>query len=98
MAEGKTLKWKIKPGDNFDIGDTLFSIETGKAAVDYQAAENSILAEITVNDNDTFPIGKEVPIVVKNKDLISQSADVEGKTQLATVTAVSAPETSTASA
>jgi pyruvate dehydrogenase E2 component (dihydrolipoamide acetyltransferase) len=35
MTEGKILAWKIKPGDKFDIGDALFSIETDKAAMDY---------------------------------------------------------------
>ena len=35
MTEGKILKWNIKPGDSFGVGDSLFSIETDKATVDY---------------------------------------------------------------
>jgi pyruvate/2-oxoglutarate dehydrogenase complex dihydrolipoamide acyltransferase (E2) component len=35
MTEGKILEWKIKVGDSFDVGDSLFSIETDKATVDY---------------------------------------------------------------
>lgn len=40
-----------------------------------------MLAKITVKDNELLPIGKEVAIVVKNKDLIASFADyVEGQT------------------
>jgi pyruvate dehydrogenase E2 component (dihydrolipoamide acetyltransferase) len=35
MTEGKILKWNIQPGDSFKVGDSLFSIETDKATVDY---------------------------------------------------------------
>lgn len=35
MTEGKILEWKIKEGDSFEVGDSLFSIETDKATVDY---------------------------------------------------------------
>ena len=37
MTEGKIIAWKIKVGDSFDVGDALFSIETDKATVDYEA-------------------------------------------------------------
>jgi hypothetical protein len=35
MKEGKILQWNIKIGDSFEVGDSLFSIETDKAVVDY---------------------------------------------------------------
>ena len=37
MTEGKIRKWKIQPGDSFSVGDALFSIETDKATMDYEA-------------------------------------------------------------
>lgn len=37
MNEGKILEWKIAPGDSFQVGDALFSIETDKATMDYEA-------------------------------------------------------------
>lgn len=37
MTEGKILSWKVKEGDSFNIGDSLFLIETDKASVDYEA-------------------------------------------------------------
>ena len=35
MESGKIATWNIKVGDSFDVGDSLFSVETDKATVDY---------------------------------------------------------------
>jgi pyruvate/2-oxoglutarate dehydrogenase complex dihydrolipoamide acyltransferase (E2) component len=71
MTEGKILVWKIQAGDSFQVGDALFSIETDKATVDYEATEKGFLAKILVTNNQAFPIGKNVAVVVKNKNNIS---------------------------
>lgn len=67
MNQGKILKWKIQPGDSFGVGDALFSIETDKAVVDYEATEKGVLAKIIASDNETLPIGKNVAVIVRNK-------------------------------
>lgn len=51
MTEGKILKWKIQPGEAFSVGDALFSIETDKAVVDYEATEKGVLAKIIASNN-----------------------------------------------
>lgn len=87
MTEGKILKWKVQPGDSFSVGDALFSIETDKATVDYEATEKGYLAKVIVNTNESFPVGKNVAVIVKNKDTVSQFADfVEGAAQPASST------------
>jgi len=81
MNEGKILKWKISPGESFAVGDALFSIETDKAVVDYEATERGVLAKIIVKDNEALPIGRNVAVIVKSKDQVSNFADfVEGST------------------
>ena len=35
MQQGKIAQWNIKVGESFDVGDSLFSVETDKATVDY---------------------------------------------------------------
>lgn len=72
MTEGKILKWKIKLGDSFDVGDALFSIETDKAIMDYQATEKGILAKILAQENETLPIGKSVAVAVKKAENVLQ--------------------------
>lgn len=92
MTEGKILKWKIKPGESFGVGDALFSIETDKATVDYEATEKGYLAKVIVADNEAFPVGRNVAVVVKNKDLVGQFSDfVEGASQPAATQASPAP-------
>jgi len=82
MTEGKILTWKVQPGDSFGVGDALFSIETDKATVDYEATEKGYLAKVIVNTNEAFPVGKNVAVIVKNKDSVSQFSDfVEGAAQ-----------------
>lgn len=51
MKEGKILKWYIKPGDSFVVGDGIFAVETDKATVDYVATEKGVLAKVIVNNN-----------------------------------------------
>ena len=79
MNEGKILKWKISPGESFTVGDALFSIETDKAVVDYEATEKGVLAKIIAKDNEALLVGKNVAVIVKSKDQVTHFADfVEG--------------------
>jgi pyruvate/2-oxoglutarate dehydrogenase complex dihydrolipoamide acyltransferase (E2) component len=82
MTEGKILNWKIQAGDSFGVGDALFSIETDKATVDYEATEKGYLAKVIVGTNEAFPVGQNVAVIVKNKDSVSQFSDfTEGASQ-----------------
>lgn len=67
MTEGKILEWKIKVGDSFDVGDSLFSIETDKATIDYEATEKGILAKIINDGSSQIPVGVPVAIITKKK-------------------------------
>ncbi len=75
MTEGKILKWKIQPGEQFSVGDALFSIETDKATVDYEATEKGYLAKVIAKENEAYPIGKKVAVIVKSKDTVGQFSD-----------------------
>lgn len=92
MTEGKILKWKIQPGEPFSVGDALFSIETDKATVDYEATEKGVLAKVIVKENEALPIGRNVAVIVKNKDFVGQFADfVEGAAQVKVEAVQSSP-------
>lgn len=79
MTEGKILKWNVQPGDSFKVGDSLFSIETDKATVDYEATEKGVLAKVIAGSNTSLPIGQNVAVVVKRKEDVAQFADfIEG--------------------
>lgn len=78
------MKWKIQPGESFGVGDALFSIETDKAIVDYEATEKGYLAKVIVGNNEAYPVGKNVAVIVKSKDSVPQFTDfTEGASQTA---------------
>lgn len=82
MTEGKILKWNVQPGDAFKVGDSLFSIETDKATMDYEATEKGILAKVIAGSNTSLPIGKNVAVIVKKMEDVAQFTDfVEGSAE-----------------
>jgi len=48
MTEGKLAKWHKKPGDAVKAGDILAEIETDKATMEFEAADEGTLAKILV--------------------------------------------------
>lgn len=48
MTEGGLAKWHVEPGDTFSQGDVLLEIETDKATMDVEAADDGVMAKILV--------------------------------------------------
>ena len=48
MEEGTLAKWLIKPGDTVNSGDVIAEIETDKATMEVEAADEGVLAKIVV--------------------------------------------------
>ena len=48
LNQGNVLEWKKKEGDLIKAGDTIASIETDKATVDFEVQEDGYLAKILV--------------------------------------------------
>ncbi len=63
MEEGKLTKWLKKEGDKVRSGDVLAEIETDKATMEIEAAEDGTLAKILVPDG-TDNIAVNTPIAV----------------------------------
>ena len=97
MTEGKILEWKVKVGDSFDVGDSLFSIETDKATVDYEATEKGVLAKIINDGSKTLPVGVPVAVFTKKKDDVEKFKDftlesASGSTPSSQQTTTQAPQ------
>lgn len=75
MTEGKILEWKVKVGDSFEVGDSLFSIETDKATMDYEATEKGVLAKIINDGTNALPVGVPVAVFTKRKEDIDKFKD-----------------------
>lgn len=60
MTEGTIHQWMKKEGESFAAGDVLLELETDKAQIDVEAADDGVLAKIVVctilKDKDWFCI------------------------------------------
>jgi pyruvate dehydrogenase E2 component (dihydrolipoamide acetyltransferase) len=65
MTEGTIFNWIAEEGDQIEIGDPLFEIETDKASLEVEAEEAGILAKILVKENETVPIGDLVAVIAE---------------------------------
>ena len=50
MTEGNIASWKVKEGDSFATGDVLLEIETDKASMDVEAADDGVMFKILAQD------------------------------------------------
>ena len=50
MEEGTLARWLIKPGDAIRTGDIIAEIETDKATMELEAAEDGLICELVVPD------------------------------------------------
>lgn len=50
MTEGNIASWKVKEGDSFSAGDVLLEIETDKASMDVEAADDGVMFKILAKE------------------------------------------------
>ena len=60
MAEGVMTEWLLPPGAAFKAGDSIFIIESEKAAVEVPADADGVLLEITAQPGETVPVGTPI--------------------------------------
>ncbi|KAI5954546.1 PDX1 [Candida jiufengensis] len=72
MTEGGIVSWKVKPGESFNSGDVLLEVETDKANIDVEAADDGKLWEILENDGASgVPVGKPIAYLAEVDDDLS---------------------------
>ena len=72
MTEGGIVSWKVKPGEVYNAGDVLLEVETDKANIDVEAADDGKLWEILENDGAKgVPVGKPIAFIADVDDDLS---------------------------
>ncbi|EMG49946.1 PDX1 Pyruvate dehydrogenase complex protein X component [Candida maltosa Xu316] len=72
MSEGGIVSWKIKPGDTYNAGDAILEVETDKANIDVEAADDGKLWEILVKEGTSgVPVGKPIALIAEQDDDLS---------------------------
>jgi pyruvate dehydrogenase E2 component (dihydrolipoamide acetyltransferase) len=57
---GKVLRWLKRQGDAVTKGEPLLEIETDKATVELEAPESGTLAQVSVAEGETVPVGRVI--------------------------------------
>merc|ERR1719466_474016 len=92
METGTIARWEVKEGDSFEVGDLLAEIETDKATLGFEAADEGVLAKILVPaGSKNIEIGAPVAIVVDDESHVGKFANY---TVADTANASSAPAAS----
>lgn len=107
MTEGTIVEWMVTLGQAFKKGESLFVIESEKAAIEVPADEDGVLIDATVPVGDTVPVGavighwsdaqpSEAAPVDDGKVALAPSADAMIAPDLVMTTAPSQPGPSSA--
>jgi pyruvate dehydrogenase E2 component (dihydrolipoamide acetyltransferase) len=63
MTEGTLVAWKKKKGDQVSAGEVLAEIETDKATMEWESAEDGTLAEIYVQEGGKVNVGDKIAFI-----------------------------------
>ena len=75
MEEGKLAKWLVREGDDVRAGDPIAEIETDKATMEVEAAEDGKLGKILVPEGtEHIPVNQPIALLLTD----GEGADVSG--------------------
>ena len=57
MDEGTLLEWLVKPGDAVHKGEVIAVVDTAKSAIDVEAFETGVIAELLIEPGTLVPVG-----------------------------------------
>ncbi|GAX25490.1 pyruvate dehydrogenase E2 component [Fistulifera solaris] len=79
METGTISAWSKGVGDEFAAGDSLCTIETDKAAVDFEAQDDGIIAKILREGANAIdmPVGTPICVVVDDASDVAAFADFQ---------------------
>jgi len=63
MTEGKVIQWLKKEGETVQEGETLFTVETDKVALDVESPASGTLLKILVPEGGTAPIAEVIGFI-----------------------------------
>ncbi len=63
MTEGTLVSWKVKVGDEVEIGDVIAEIETDKATMEMEAFDEGTITQINVEVGAKAPVGAVLAIL-----------------------------------
>src|SRR3546814_7408605 len=82
MTEGNLAKWLKEEGDEVSSGDILAEIETNKATMEVEAADDGVLGRIVVPDgSEGVKVNAVIGILLEEGEDESALKEADGKAQ-----------------
>ncbi|MDE2412027.1 MAG: pyruvate dehydrogenase complex dihydrolipoamide acetyltransferase [Sphingomonadales bacterium] len=77
MEEGTLAKWLVKEGDTIRAGDLIAEIETDKATMEYESADEGVVAQILVGEGtDEVKVGTVIALIALDGEASVRSDSV----------------------
>lgn len=96
MTAGTLVAWKVKVGDEVEIGDVLAEIETDKATMEMEAFDEGTVSQILIQEGEQAPVGAVLGVLAEEGD--EKGASPAESASTAAPTTISEPSTQTAAA
>ncbi len=97
MEEGTLSKWLKKEGDTISSGDIIAEIETDKATMEVEAADEGTLAKILIQEGtENVKVNSVIAILAEDGESADDVEAPKAKTEAASPKADEAPEASEA--
>ena len=78
MEEGKLVKWLVREGDSVRAGDVIAEIETDKATMEVEAAEDGKLGKILVAEgSEHVPVNHPIALLLIDGEDAAEASSFE---------------------
>ena len=78
MEEGKLVKWLVREGDRVRAGDVIAEIETDKATMEVEAAEDGKLGTILVAEgSEHVPVNQPIALLLTDGEDAAEASSFE---------------------
>ncbi|MEM9419306.1 MAG: dihydrolipoamide acetyltransferase family protein [Planctomycetota bacterium] len=78
MEEGTLIKWRVAEGDKVASGDHLADVETDKATMELQAFDDGTVAQVSVGEGDTVPVGARILVLAEDGESAEEAVSNAG--------------------
>src|SRR5215467_974073 len=80
MEKGNLAKWLKKEGESVKAGDVIAEIETDKATMEVEAADEGVLAKIVVPEGTAdVPVNQLIAVLAGEGEDVKSAASAAGK-------------------
>ena len=74
MTEGNLSKWLVKEGDKVNAGDVIAEIETDKATMEIESADEGTVTKLLIKEGtESVPVNSPIAVLDGNNDQLTKN-------------------------